>query len=139
MRLREVMRMVSKGLAETKNGRIRVCHNTWVYSNDGYTNETGVFLRPRTDDTGKAISLKSGKCVLNCPAPPEGTPRTTNRVGGLSTNVPYSFCMKCEHHLRIEPGGPKYHCCGLLRSKKYPDMSDVIQQALNEVSKYLEA
>lgn len=123
---------MAKHLTEHHFGKIQSFLSTWIFSDKGYTNPSGVFIKPRQSQDGRMMSLVY-KLGVRCPGPPGDYPQ--NDSGTYS--VPMSVCRKCPHHIKAERGRP-YACCTVLREIRRAEkpleesMREMVQSAVEK-------
>jgi hypothetical protein len=92
-----VFALIGKSIADEHLGKIQWRPNGWIYSDAGWTNRSGHFIPPHEDvSTGRLVSLKDGRHVINCPTPP--VPDAYK--GKHGHYVPYGKCLKCPMRIR---------------------------------------
>lgn len=108
---------IAKDQAKHNAGELHTIPNGYKFSDAGYTNPSGVFIKPRPTADGHLASLVCGlKMVTNCPKPPGDFP-SFERDGEVKIYVPLKDCRKCEFHLKRKRGQP-YPCCAMLREQR---------------------
>ncbi|HWD39788.1 MAG TPA: hypothetical protein VG944_13140 [Fimbriimonas sp.] len=107
----------------------------YVLGDQGWTNPSGVFLKPCKDNDGRDISLTKGSFANNCPQPPAGAEATPRTNKGFWVKV--SACNKCPFHL---PG----MCCSLLREQgknahreAFSEFANCVMQATEQVKEIM--
>lgn len=129
---------IAKSLVEAANGRIQVCSNGWHFSDEGSTNNQGVFIKAYKSDDGRMASLSLHVLsTRNYPTPPGDYPVMSR--GGA---VPMKVCRKCPHHIKRRRRQP-YLCCAVLRKLRAAgpspaeSMADMLRQATEKAKDML--
>lgn len=123
-----LFRRIARDMNETAKGKIQWWGMGYVFSDKGYTNPQGVFLKSFPDDNGVPTSLKSKSHVL-CLSADKGSEYPLVRG---SYRVPKSICNKCEHRIK---GG----YCQVLRDlrKGGTAFGQLLTQATNDAQELL--
>lgn len=93
--LGSMLSSIAKLETEKRLGKLRFVPNHYVLSDEGYTNASGVWLKPFTDKQGNMASLRKGRGHSRCPEPPIPSPLLDR---GYS--VSYSTCSRCPAYIK---------------------------------------